>query len=136
MKEAPIVRRHPWRSSAVLVLSILPLLSILLTTPAAQPAAGHLALSVLPVNFDLGRPLDWPLPSRVPLTSYEARLFAFLNARGYASLGWRQDKGVRDTGPYADGKSFGTHPAVRVFYSPGVVRWLLGGRVGASPTAR
>ena len=62
---------------------------------------------------------DLPLPSRVPLASYEAKLFAFLNARGYAALGWRRDKGVRDTGPYLDGKSYGTHPAVRVFYSPG-----------------
>src|SRR5258708_7827369 len=69
-----------------------------------------------------------PLPSRVPLAEYEKKLFAFLNARRYIALGWDRDVGVRDTGPYVNGKYYGTHPAVRVFYSPGVMRWLKGGR--------
>ena len=43
------------------------------------------------------------------------------------------DKGVRDTGPYIDGKYYGTHPAVRVWYSPGVMRWLANGRQGPIP---
>ncbi len=82
-------------------------------------------------EIDLGRPSRLPLPSRIPLARYEAELFAFLNRRGYAELGWRRDKEVRDTGPYLGGKSYGTHPAVRVYYSPGVVRWLMNGRAGA-----
>lgn len=74
-----------------------------------------------------------PLPSRLSVPEYEAKLFEFLNNRRYADLGWLRDKGIRDTGPYIGGKSYGTHPAVRVYYSPGVMRWLLGGRVGRIP---
>ena len=74
-----------------------------------------------------------PLPSRGPVPQFEQKLFEFLNARGYVKLGWRRDKGVRDTGPYIGGKSYGTHPAVRVFYSPGVMRWLMNGRIGKIP---
>ena len=82
---------------------------------------------------ELGRPGDLPLPSRVSVPQFEEKLFAFLNARQYVKLGWRRDKGVRDTGPYIGGKSYGTHPAVRVFYSPGVMRWLVNGRAGTIP---
>ena len=74
-----------------------------------------------------------PLPGRVSLVQFERELFAFLNARRYVELGWLRDKRVRDTGPYLAGKSYGTHPAVRVYYSPGVIRWLKGGRAGAIP---
>ena len=56
-----------------------------------------------------------------------------MNARRYVELGWLRDKRVRDTGPYLGGKSYGTHPAVRVYYSPGVIRWLKGGRAGTIP---
>ncbi len=80
-----------------------------------------------------GLPSGLPLPSRVPPGQYEEALFAFLNARRYAELGWARDKRVRDTGPYVGGKYYGTHPAVRVYYSPGVLRWLQGGRAGAIP---
>lgn len=40
------------------------------------------------------------------------------------------DKGVRDTGPFLNGISYGTHPAVRVYYSPEVMAWLRNGRRG------
>lgn len=86
-----------------------------------------------PVAQDLGRPSDLPLPGGLPVARYEEKLFEFLNARQYQTLAWPRDKGVRDTGPYIDGKYYGTHPAVRVFYSPGVIRWLEGGRVGRIP---
>ncbi len=43
------------------------------------------------------------------------------------------DKTVRDTGPYLNGVYYGTHPAVRVFYSPGIMRWLVEGRKGPIP---
>src|SRR6185295_10099145 len=39
-------------------------------------------------------------------------------------LGWCRDKGVRDTGPYINNTYYGTHPSVRVFYSPKIVEWL------------
>jgi hypothetical protein len=80
-----------------------------------------------------GRLGGLPLPSGVAVGEYEAKLFAFLNTRRYAALGWPRDKRVRDTGPYLRGKYYGTHPAVRVYYSPGVLRWLEGGRAGGIP---
>ena len=71
--------------------------------------------------------MGWVFFSGLPLLS-GLLLFAFLNARRYVELGWLRDKGVRDTGPYINGKYYGTHPAVRVYYSPGVMSWLMGGR--------
>jgi len=74
-----------------------------------------------------GKPADLPLPSTLPLDEYEKALYGFLKQRAYRGLGWCVDKGVRDTGPYIDGKYYGTHPAVRIYYSPGVMKWLTDG---------
>jgi len=82
---------------------------------------------------DLGRPADLPLPSTMSVAAYEEKLFAFLNERQYVKLGWARDKGVRDTGPFINDKYYGTHPAVRVWYSPGVMKWLINGRAGKIP---
>ena len=74
-----------------------------------------------------------PLPSSVSVAEYERQLFEFLNQRQYQALGWARDKGVRDTGPFRNGKYYGTHPAVRVYYSPEIIAWLSDGRRGAIP---
>jgi hypothetical protein len=65
-----------------------------------------------------------PLPSSLDVTAYESQLFDFLNRRQYKTLGWATDKGVRDTGPFRNGKYYGTHPAVRIYYSPEIIAWL------------
>ncbi|MBV9122376.1 MAG: hypothetical protein JO112_03310 [Planctomycetes bacterium] len=91
------------------------------------------SLSASQEMANLGGPSGLPLPSSIPETQFEEQLYHFLNTRGYAQLGWLHDKGVRDTGPFLEGQSYGTHPAVRVYYSPGVIRWLLNGRVGKIP---
>lgn len=61
-----------------------------------------------------------------------AVLYKFLFNRAYASppYSWAQDKEIRDTGPFIGGLYYGTHPAVRIFYSPEVMTWLEGGRKG------
>jgi hypothetical protein len=82
---------------------------------------------------DFGLPGELPLPSSMSTQEFEARLFPFLKSRRYVELGWRRDKSVRDTGPYLKGVYYGTHPAVRVYYSPGIMRWLVGGRHGEIP---
>jgi hypothetical protein len=78
-----------------------------------------------------------PLPSALPkseLVAFEKQLFDFLDKGTYdAELHWCRDKGVRDTGPFRNGVYYGTHPAVRIFYSPKMIAWLEGGRVGAVP---
>jgi hypothetical protein len=78
---------------------------------------------------------DLPLPSTLVKdkdpAAYEHRLFTFLNSRRYRELGWCVDKGLRDTGPYINGHYYGTHPVVRIWYSPAAVRWVQNGRKGA-----
>src|SRR5215204_121421 len=79
-------------------------------------------------------PLPLPstfLPARLPL--FQEQLARFLHCRRYAGLSWAEDKGVRDTGPYVGGSYYGVHPAVKIYYSPQVVRWLKGGRKGVIP---
>lgn len=77
-----------------------------------------------------GRPADLPLPSSMPLQDYESVLYRWLMQREYATLGWARDKSVRDTGPYIENQYFGTHPSVRIFYSPEVIEWLKNDRRG------
>ena len=68
-----------------------------------------------------------PLPTTMSHINYEKLLFPFIKSRAYATqLGWGHDKYVRDTGAYVKGKYYGTHPAVRCFYSPKVMYWLTG----------
>ena len=74
-----------------------------------------------------------PLPSQVSRLAYQEALYAFLGGLRYREVGWNRDKRIRDTGPYLDGTYFGTHPAVRVHYSPEVIDWLVGGRAGEIP---
>lgn len=82
---------------------------------------------------DAGRRAGLPLPNNMSVMEYEEVLFPFLKERRYIELEWLKDKGVRDTGPWIDGTYYGTHPAVRVFYSPGIIRWLAEGRRGPIP---
>ena len=110
--------------------------------PVARFAALGLCFAAL--AFEAGAATDCatapkyplPLPSRLDqkaYQSYDQTLLAFLDCGNYLNLGWARDKHVRDTGPYIAGKYYGTHPAVRIFYSPGVIEWMKKGRKGAIP---
>lgn len=70
-----------------------------------------------------------PLPSSMSPDDFHDKLLAFLQNTTYVQLGWCVDKGVRDTGPFVDSIYLGTHPAVRVYYSPGMMKWLVNGRI-------
>jgi mono/diheme cytochrome c family protein len=77
-----------------------------------------------------------PLPTTVAaaqFVDYEKQILGFLQRGEYKALRWCVDKGVRDTGPFIEGVYFGTHPAVRIYYSPTIMRWLLAGRQGTIP---
>jgi hypothetical protein len=63
-----------------------------------------------------------PLPSAVGMVEFERRLIPFLKNRCYQK--WVADREVRDTGPFVAGVYYGTHPAVKVFYSPGAWEWM------------
>ena len=38
---------------------------------------------------------------------------------------WYEDKALRDTEPFINGVSYGVHRAVKIYYSPSVINWLL-----------
>ncbi|QEG36545.1 cytochrome P460 family protein [Bythopirellula goksoeyrii] len=84
-----------------------------------------------PTSF--GKPSPLPLPGSLNVADYEQQLFEFLNRRHYKALGWFYDKRVRDTGPYLNGKYYGTHPAVSIYYSPEIIDWLVAGKQDAIP---
>ena len=108
-----------------------------------KESVAHLAASSIPVPMPeiqnacpgaLEHSL--PLPTSVPpnqFVDYEKLILGFLQKGEYKTLNWCVDKGVRDTGPFSKGVYYGTHPAVRIFYSPKVMEWLVGGRQGVIP---
>ncbi|HEY6563272.1 MAG TPA: cytochrome P460 family protein, partial [Pirellulaceae bacterium] len=109
-------------------LVLLLALHALSLTRAEDASEGTVTATPRPGIESLGKPSGLPLPSTMTVAEYEARLFAFVNERQYQALGWRADKGVRDTGPYLRDRYYGTHPAVRVYYSPEILQWLIAGR--------
>jgi hypothetical protein len=63
-----------------------------------------------------------PNPSDIGAKKFEKLLYSFLELGCYRN--WVADRQIRNTGPFIGGKSFGTHSAVKVFYSPQVWDWL------------
>jgi len=120
------------RRSVVLTLAFLLLGTVAASgaTKKARPAGASFPCSG-------GREADLPLPSTLSKSNdpaaYQRLLFEFLNTRRYRELGWCVDKGLRDTGPYINGTYYGTHPVVRIWYSPAAARWVANGRKGAIP---
>jgi hypothetical protein len=74
-----------------------------------------------------------PLPTSLSPDAFHDRLLAFLQNTEYVKLNWCVDKGVRDTGPFVNNTYLGTHPAVRIYYSPAVMKWLVNDREGELP---
>jgi cytochrome c553 len=76
----------------------------------------------------------WPLPylpSQKGDEVFEKLLSDYTNKGCYKNdPRWKQDLEVRDTGPFIAGKPYGTHNAVRVYYSPEIVKWLGSGKDG------
>ncbi|HLT36073.1 MAG TPA: hypothetical protein VK034_07300, partial [Enhygromyxa sp.] len=87
----------------------------------------------------LGEPARLPPPGDIDdlerKNDYDLALRQFLHDRKYR--GWLADKRWRLTGPYVGelgkGKSYGVHPAVRIWYSPEIVKWMCDGREGEIP---
>jgi hypothetical protein len=65
------------------------------------------------------------MPPSKDQEAFEKALYTFLEARCFDEpLHWARDKHLRDTGPTILGSGFGTHPAVRIFYSKEAVEWM------------
>ena len=69
----------------------------------------------------LGKNTSLPLPSTfLPerLPEFQKILSDFLQHGDYLRLGWNEDRGLRDTGPFINKKPYGVHPTVKIYYSP------------------
>jgi cytochrome c551/c552 len=122
------------RSAAVFGLTLGIFASVtLMTVQATEPTRPESPSKSKVVPSDYGEPAGLPRPSNMTVNAFEAILFEFVNEGKYKQLGWMVDKGVRDTGPFLDGKYYGTHPAARIYYSPEVIEWLVSGRKAKIP---
>jgi len=75
-----------------------------------------------------GKESGLPLPSSflpAKLPEFQTQLKSFLTSGKYKTLNWCEDKKLRDTGPFVNNVSYGVHPAVKIYYSPAVINWLL-----------
>ena len=100
---------------------------------AMQGSAGRAVAISDPCPNAQPVPAGLRLPAIVPPgepVAIEQKMLAYLSTYQYRKLGWCVDKYVRDTGPYVHGEYYGTHPAVRIYYSPEAMDWLRRGRVG------
>ena len=103
------------------LLLVLAFLSFGLLCTLATPGGASGARTAA-ASQDAGACAALPLPSAVGVVEYERRLIPFLKGRCYQS--WVADREVRDTGPFVGGIYYGTHPAVKVFYSPEMWDWV------------
>ena len=121
------------RGRLVAVLILAGGVAAALAVPArstSEAAAAPQAEAVDTCSFPL------PQPSKTDPRVFEARLYQFLEGYCYRQQkpAWAKDRELRNTGPFLANSSFGsnmgTHPAVRIYYSPEVVRWISNGRKG------
>src|SRR5438270_6849469 len=97
---------------------------------AALCVAFALAVPVLaaddppPDCTSLNAALKLAMPPSKNTVAFESALRSFLQQGCYDKAGWTHDAFIRDTGPYIQGDYYGTHPAVRIWYSPEVAKWM------------
>lgn len=103
---------------------------------------GLLAVGSHAQNVTNPCPNAQPVPQQLKLPAFippgepvavEKQLLKYLNTLDYRNLGWCRDKWVRDTGPLIQGTAAIVHPAVHIYYSPEISRWLVNGRKGEIP---
>jgi hypothetical protein len=94
------------------------------TAAAALCLAFALAVPVLAADLPPECNLSAAMPPSNDTVAFEKALRPFLKSACYDKLGWTHDAFIRDTGPYILGDYYGTHPAVRIWYSPEVSKWM------------
>ncbi len=129
------MRRHVRSLPPVVLIAWFALTALGAGRAAGAPAPAPAHTAALPCLA--ARESGLPLPSRFSKdgdpAAFQDLLSKFLTGDRYERLGWCEDKTLRDTGPYLDGTYYGTHPVVRIWYSPSFARWLVGGRQGEVP---
>jgi hypothetical protein len=101
---------------------LLTLVFLLSLAAAAQFAIRSYAQA--PPQAPVPQGCTFPLPnaSDIDASAFEKKLYDFLDQRCYKN--WVADRQIRNSGPFINNQSFGTHSAVKVFYSPEVWDWL------------
>src|SRR5712671_6043405 len=112
-------QRVPLRLFLVTLLAAL--VTLLVNNAIKSPPSHAQNASPAPIKrceiaFPLSRPSD------MGAKKFEKLLYSFLDQGCYRK--WVADSQIRNTGPFIGGASFGTHNAVKVFYSPEVWDWL------------
>lgn len=99
------------------------MLSVVAVAEFAQRGAAQQPANS-PASTNNGCTLSFPLPraSDIGTAKFEKLLYTFLDQGCYKN--WIADRQIRNSGPFINNQSFGTHNAVRVFYSPEVWDWL------------
>jgi hypothetical protein len=88
----------------------------------AQRNIGFAKTAAAPQTAPCDIKFPLPNPSQTDPKKYEEKLYAFLEKGCYKT--WIADNQIRNTGPFIGGQSFGTHPAVKIYYSPEVWNWM------------
>lgn len=109
-----MIHKHILRLAGIAVFAIL---AVWLVNINESPA-GH--AQTTNTRCDIAFPL--PNPSDYGARKYEKLLYDFLDKGCYKS--WTADPQIRNTGPFIGGLSYGTHDAVKVFYSKEAWDWL------------
>jgi hypothetical protein len=102
------------------LITLLASLATLLVSNALDSHPSHAQNPPSAKRCEVAFPL--PHPSDIGAKKFEKLLYSFLDQGCYQS--WVADSQIRNTGPFINGASFGTHNAVKVFYSPEVWDWL------------
>lgn len=99
-------------------------ISLLVGLAATIVESTHRALANHAPKYSDGCGIPFPLPnaSEIGVGKFEKLLHAFLEKGCYQQ--WISDAQIRNSGPFIAGKSFGTHNAVKIYYSPQVWDWL------------
>ncbi|HMJ25749.1 MAG TPA: cytochrome P460 family protein, partial [Pyrinomonadaceae bacterium] len=106
----------------LLVVAALASLAALLSITAveSQPSQAQSPVQAPAKRCQIPFPL--PNPTDIGVKKFEKLLNSFLEQGCYRN--WVADSQIRNTGPFMNGTSFGTHNAVRIFYSPEAWDWL------------
>lgn len=97
---------------------------LLVVAVAVRVTTKSYAQPAVPAGAPQRCSISFPLPnaSDIGTAKFEKLLYAFLDQGCYKS--WIADRQIRNSGPFINNQSFGTHNAVKVFYSPEVWDWL------------
>lgn len=94
-----------------------------MTFRTAAPPEPHSAALVIPQPpADSCPSFPLPDPSSMTAEEYERIMIPFLKNGCYKS--WVSDREIRNTGPFVNNADFGTHPAVKIYYSPEFWDWV------------